>query len=228
MPFSGSTPVPFSGEIDFQFEILQSGGAKGTPASVPSTSQTIVYTENDSMSSTTVPLPEGANFINLLGRTVGDLTFVDYLGRKSGKSYWTAVCVCGNEIKAHTSDVTCNPPRTSCGCKPKGSITLPLPRHAWWLELPEYDYWLNLWYIDKCLSLHMPRELPNLPDEWLDFDQFLEDVGYIPYPDKAADMGLRRRHPTVQHGPENSYWDFASEAAFVRQLCQGRQVHYTT
>lgn len=138
---------------------------------------------------------------DLSGQVFGKLTVLKRIGTTTKRSaLWKCKCECGRTTAVITRDLNSGNTR-SCGClhQPHG--------HARKNKLtPEFRSWQQM--LERCnrpkhksYAYYGGRGITVCP-EWLDFAQFIKDVGYKPTPQHTLD----RINNDGNYEPGNVRW----------------------
>lgn len=158
---------------------------------------------------------------DLLGKTIGRLTVIKYIGSMGGKRKWLCRCECGNEIILNTGDLTRNKPILSCGCLKKEMLTdrnINTAKRGGDSINPEYKRLYGIWngILTRCENKnhHSYEQYGNknikVCDEWHDWDIFKQwalDNGY------SKELSIDRIDVKGNYEPSNCRWATAEEQA---------------
>ena len=127
---------------------------------------------------TDIKLPTNKSFVNLIGQTFNRLTVIGYSHKRNKSHYWLCQCDCGIK-KPIWSAVLRNGKTKSCGCLALETRT----KHGH-SSTSEYSSWHGM--VKRCTKRHC-KDYPSyggsgieVCDRWLDFSNFLADMGKKP------------------------------------------------
>lgn len=146
---------------------------------------------------------------DITGQVFERLTVIKYAGNnKRGDARWECLCECGNTVTVDGYKLR-NDHTKSCGCLRKESVT----KHGHAKsnttgKTSTYYSWQSM--KDRCLNPN-DADYPNyggreikVCDRWLDFNNFLEDMG--PQPNDGKDYTIEREDVNGHYEPSNCYW----------------------
>lgn len=150
-------------------------------------------------------------FIDLTGKTFGNLTVIGFAERRGKNYYWRCRCSCGNFKVINTSGLL-NGSTLSCGCLNRTKHF----KHG--LEgTKTYNTWLNI--KQRCLNPNC-KAYPNyggrgitICDSWKDnFENFYNYVSALPH---FGEVGytLDRIDNDGNYEPDNVKWSTKTEQA---------------
>lgn len=132
------------------------------------------------------------NFIDLTGQVFGRLTVLGRVENSQyGRSYFSCLCSCGNLKEVRSSHLRSSRVR-SCGCYRKGSST-----HVTWENMLSRCFNQK----NKSYKNYGGRGI-TVCKEWLDYSQFLKDMGERPGPEYS----LERKDTNGNYEPDNCIW----------------------
>lgn len=164
--------------------------------------------------------------IDMIGKTYGFLIVLSRAPNQNGRAYWTCRCGCGVETTVagyHLRGGT----QISCGCKAHERARLMGKRNRrhGLTNSREFQTWTGM--ISRCTN---PRDYRykryggrgiEVCDAWFDFEVFLADVGYRPFPSAELD----RIDNDGNYEPGNVRWTTAKQNNNNRSNCRYIEHH---
>lgn len=150
------------------------------------------------------PFPSNARIADLTGKTFGKLTVLGYSGKrqfsKQHHSVWVCRCECG-DIRTYLNHNLVRGNSASCGKREHGNYPSAKEPHPL----------RRLWYgmIRRCTDVKLKTykyygaKGVKVCDRWMDFDNFVADMGPRPSLDHSID---RYPDPCGNYEPSNCRW----------------------
>lgn len=150
------------------------------------------------------------NPIDLIGKTFGQLSVVEIVGKKNGKTVMACVCSCGTRTEATVGHIV-QGRRVSCGCAKDGN-----PSHGKRYSR-EYSIWSDM--IKRCSNRKSisyqwyGAKGIRVCEEWHDFSVFYSDMGDCP-----TGMSIDRIDPLKWYSKDNCRWATAKQQTENRTI----------
>lgn len=155
--------------------------------------------------------PPSGPRIDLTGQTFGRLTVLRYAEKRKSGHYWVCRCECGEETTTLGSNLRSGHAK-SCGCVQKekaaaqATVMGRANRTHGAIDTPEYVAWRNM--RRRCLDeddasyAHYGERGITVCDRWLDFENFIADMG----PKPGKEYTLDRIDVNKGYEPGNCRW----------------------
>lgn len=149
---------------------------------------------------------------NLVGRSFGRLTVLEYVGIRARRRTWRCRCACGAVVSKSTTSLTAGE-ASSCGCYRRDRIVALSLTHG---HTPRREHsrtyvaWRSMRQRcenpkHKSYSLYGARGIRVCP-RWREFPNFLADMG-----EKPRGLTLERINTNGNYEPGNCKWATWSE-----------------
>jgi len=153
-------------------------------------------------------------FIDLQGKSFGELTVISFVKTHKGHSYWVCSCSCGSPALVTSCNLVKGNSRT-CGCSKKEATKRALTTHGM-SKTKIYSVWRAM--LTRChdrKAAMFPRYGArgiSVDTRWLKFENFLEDMGEAP-----NDLSIDRINNDGNYEPGNCRWATNKEQVLNRR-----------
>lgn len=149
--------------------------------------------------------------LELVGQKFNRLTVTSYSGNRNRRSMWSCVCECGR-VAIIQGVMLKNGNTKSCGCLGREKTILRNTTHNK-RDTAEYSVWWNMIARCKYSSADRYGRYKNrgisVDRRWLDFSNFLEDMGERPSPRHS----IERLDNDKDYTKSNCVWATAKDQA---------------
>lgn len=171
-----------------------------------------------------MPQPTGRPPANLIGQRFGRLVAVERLPVVKGvRAKWRMQCDCGDSTVCDISHLR-KGHTTSCGCFQREGLSKRRRKHGHSEPCTaEYAIWHHM--KQRCTNPKNPAYMHyggrgiGIHERWLDFENFLADVGLRPHPN----LTFERKDNDGPYGPCNWKWATYAEQLNNRRPSQPRK-----
>lgn len=141
-----------------------------------------------------------------IGMKFGFWTITGNPKRKNNHTYWSCLCICGNE-KMVAMTTLLNGKSNSCGCKSRELSSTKTTKHGM-AKTKTYKSWHSMIQRSQGKGGHksyVQRKI-TVCDEWKSFDKFFQDMG-----ERPEKMTLDRIDNSKGYSKDNCRWATAKQ-----------------